>query len=68
MQDLTLAELTLKRAQLHEKAAKLRFEQQHTAATSSRASHLAKAVRLTQARVEDYNKILDLVHDHLPKP
>lgn len=56
---ITLSELELRRAQLNEKAARLRERQAATVSTSPSCLALAREIRATQTRADDYGRILE---------
>ena len=58
---VTLAEIDLRRAQLTERAERLRERQAAIAFTSSAARTLAREVRHVQRRADDYAAILRLL-------
>jgi len=58
---LTVAELELRRAQLTERAEKLRARQRATVPTTPTASALARDIRETQGRADDYAALLAML-------
>jgi hypothetical protein len=59
LEPITIAELELRRAQLTEKAARLRERQAATVSTSPACLALGREVRAVQQRAEDYGRILE---------
>lgn len=58
MNALTIREIDLRRAQLSERAERLRQEWRKTSAVSNRALELGKEVKALQARADDYAAVL----------
>lgn len=63
MNALTIREIDLRRAQLSERAERLRQEWRKTSAVSNRALELGKEVTALQARADDYAAVLRIAQE-----
>jgi hypothetical protein len=58
---LTVRELELRRAQLAERAERLRQEWRNIPSASARALQLGKEVKALQERADDYGRVMEIV-------
>lgn len=63
MNALTIREIDLRRAQLSERAERLRQEWRKTSAVSNRALELGREVKDLQARADDYAAVLRIAQE-----
>ena len=63
MNPLTIREIDLRRAQLSERAERLRQEWRKTSAVSNRALELGREVKDLQARADDYAAVLRIAQE-----
>lgn len=66
MNPLTLREMDLRRAQLAERAERLRQEWRNAPSTGPRALALGKEVRALQERADDYSALLRVAEEMSP--